>query len=621
MKIHKTLAPQVYSYSRFSDMEQKKGSSLARQEDYAKKAAEQHGLELNDELVFTDLGKSAFHAIHKKAGAYGAFLKAIEKGLVAKGSYLIVESFDRLSREEAYKAQSDITRLIEADINIITAADGQLYNKQTLAQNPGLLFLMTGTMIRAHEESLTKQKRSVAAIEKKLGKFFDGELVDVGGPTPFWIQRSKGDRESLFSFSEDHNRVEGARIITHSFINGKSYGQIQDLLLEKEILSPKGDVKWGTTTISKVLENEALYGRKTVRLPALKDGTKDAQEHTLDGYFPALISKDDFDLIQQIKRVKKKGRTGYRFNSAKEEGVTSVVYLLSGYGKDKNGDARSVCSRCGGALGSRLQEQFTRKKEYVRTVMRLDCLSRTRKKSCDAKGIAQRELEKSFLQAVSEHVDYNLLNKDDSDARAVEIIDSRLEDLEGVIQRAAELFLLTDDTTAHEIARQKLNDAKAEKAELLKQKDDGKEFVISAEAIKEFEGYIQRAYEDENDFEARSYVKDILLQCVEKLVIDTEPRSVESLGYKNLYRGAKVWTVTVDFRSGKRITIYHDVDTNMSLFNQVEGAGSSFHTFTPEALKIWDQQGDEAFVKHLSETGYGLNSSYVQDFISSLDDK
>ncbi|MBF4280750.1 recombinase family protein, partial [Vibrio anguillarum] len=91
------------------------------------------------------------------------FLKAIEKGLVAKGSYLIVESFDRLSREEAYKAQSDITRLIEADINIITAADGQLYNKQTLAQNPGLLFLMTGTMIRAHEESLTKQKRSVAA--------------------------------------------------------------------------------------------------------------------------------------------------------------------------------------------------------------------------------------------------------------------------------------------------------------------------------------------------------------------------------------------------------------------------------------------------------------------------
>jgi DNA invertase Pin-like site-specific DNA recombinase len=621
MKIHKTLAPQVYSYSRFSDMEQKKGSSLARQEDYAKKAAEQHGLELNDELVFTDLGKSAFHAIHKKAGAYGAFLKAIEKGLVAKGSYLIVESFDRLSREEAYKAQSDITRLIEADINIITAADGQLYNKQTLAQNPGLLFLMTGTMIRAHEESLTKQKRSVAAVEKKLGKFHNGELVDVGGPTPFWIQRSKDDRESLFSFSEDHNRVEGARIITHSFINGKSYGQIQDLLLEKEIFSPKGDAKWGTTTISKVLENEALYGRKTVRLPALKDGTKDAQEHILDGYFPALISKDDFDLIQQIKRVKKKGRTGYRFNSAKEEGVTSVVYLLSGYGKDKNGDARSVCSKCGGALGSRLQEQFTRKKEYVRTVMRLDCLSRTRKKTCDAKGIAQRELEKSFLQAVSEHVDYNLLNKGDRDARAVEIIDSRLEDLEGVIQRATELFLLTDDTTAHGIAKQKLNDAKVEKAELLKQKDEGKEFVISAEAIKEFEGYVQRAYDNENDFEARRYVKDILLQCVEKLVVDTEARSIESLGYKNLYKDARVWTVTVDFRSGKRIKIYHDVDKNMSLFNQVEGGKNSFHTFTPEALKIWDNQGDEAFVKHLSETGYGSNTSYVQDFIASLDNK
>ncbi|MEZ8786945.1 recombinase family protein [Vibrio splendidus] len=618
MKIEKNLVPQVYSYSRFSDMEQRKGSSLARQEDYALKAANKYGLKLNEELIMTDLGKSAFHAEHKRVGAYGAFLHAVKKGLVAEGSYLIVESFDRLSREQARLAQSDINSLIDADIKIITATDSQLYSKKTIDQNPYLLFLMTATMIRAHEESLTKQKRSVSAIEKKLGKFRSGESVDVGGAIPFWIERNKIGIDKLFEFSD---KAVAARIITSSFLEGKSYGQIQDLLIDNGIRTPKGSDKWGTTTISNVLENESLYGRKTVRLPAIKDGSKDAQEHILDGYYPPLISKSDFELIQQIKKVKKKGRTGYRFNSAKEEGVKSVVYLLSGYGRDKDRNSRSVCSKCGGGLGSRLVDQYTRQKKYVRTVMRLDCLSRTRKKSCDAKGIAQRELEKSFLLAISEHVDYSLLNKEDTDARAVEIIDSKIDELDGIIERASDLYLLGKSCSVREKAKSQLDLAEAEKEGLLKDKDDGKELIISAEAIKEFESYIHRAYENDDDFEARRFVKDILLQCVEKLTVDTEPRLLESLGYKNLYKNARVWTVTVDFRSGKRITVYHDCDTNMSLFNQIEGGNSTFHSYTPEALSILDNQGPEAFAQHLRDSGFGTNTSYVQDFISSLENK
>ncbi|EIO3963353.1 recombinase family protein [Vibrio alginolyticus] len=615
--IKKSKEPQVYSYSRFSDLEQSKGSSLARQEDYAKKAAKEYGLALNDELKMEDLGKSAFRAEHKKAGAYGAFLQAVNKGWVAKGSYLIVENFDRLSREQARLAQKDINELIEADINIITATDNQLYNKKTIDQNPYLMFLMTGTMIRAHEESLTKQKRSISAIEKKLNKFRDGKPVDVGGPLPFWLERIKDDPDKLFDYSD---KVEAARIITKGYLSGRSYGQIQDQLTEHGIKTPKGDERWGTTTISKVLENHALYGRKVVRLPETKDGTKEAQEHTLDNYYPALISKGDFDLIQQIKKVKKKGRTGYRFNSSKEDGVKSVVYLLSGYGRDKDGKARSVCSKCGGGLGSRLVDQYTRKKEYVRTVMRLDCLNRTRKKSCTAKGIAQSGLEKSFLLAISDHIDYSLLNKEDSDVRAVEVIDSKIEELDGIIERASDLYLLGKSSASREKAKAQLVAAEAERELLLSEKDEGKEFVISPHAIREFQDFVLRAYEDDNDFEARRYVKDILLQCVEKLVVDTQPKDVASLGFSNLYKDARVWTVKVDFRSGKRITVYHDCDTNMSLFNMIEGGDSTFHSYTPEALQIFDSQGPEAFVQHLRETGFGTNTGYIQDFISTLEE-
>lgn len=615
MEITRTLKPQVYSYSRFSDIEQAKGSSLSRQSDYAKNAAIKFGLELNEELMMKDLGKSAFHAEHKKSGAYGAFLDAIKQGLVAPGSYLIVENFDRLSRQQAWVAQNDIAMLIDSGINIITAADDQLYNQDTLNKSPHLLFMMTAIMIRAHEESLIKQKRSIKSVADKIRDFREGNMVDVGGPCPFWMKRLPKGSRSKFEFSE---KVEAARIITHNYLEGKSHGQIQDILKEKGISSPKGDELWGSTTISNVLENEALFGRKTVRLTASADRRVDEQEHVLDGYYPHLISKSQFDLIQQIKKTKKKGRTGYRFNSAKEDKVDSVVYLLSGYGVDKSNKARSVCSKCHSALGSRFQDQFNRKGKYTKSVMRLDCTARKNKKGCDAKGIAQRELERSFLQAVHEHVDFSLLNKIDSNARAVEIIDSKLDDIDGVVKRATELFLLTDDPESHKLAKKTLEDAKAEKAELLKQREDGKEFIISSKAIQEFKDNMTRAYDNDDDFEARSYVKNILLQCVDKLVVNTEPRTLKSLGLQNLYRDAKVWTVQVDFRSGKRITVYHDTQKDMSLFNMIEGGENSQHAFTPEAVEIWDKYGDEAFVAHLTKTGLGV-SNYVEDYLREID--
>lgn len=126
---------QVYSYNRFSTLEQRNDSSQRRQREFAEKIAEEHGLTINEVLVFSDHGKSASN----NKGNFGAFLEAVEAGKVAKGSILIVESFDRLSRENAMRAQEDITALIEKDITIITSNDGSAYNKEVLGKEPSLL--------------------------------------------------------------------------------------------------------------------------------------------------------------------------------------------------------------------------------------------------------------------------------------------------------------------------------------------------------------------------------------------------------------------------------------------------------------------------------------------------
>ncbi len=56
------------------------------------------GLELDDKFTYKDLGVSAYDRSNLERGALGLFLEAVEAGKVPKGSILLVEAFDRLTR-------------------------------------------------------------------------------------------------------------------------------------------------------------------------------------------------------------------------------------------------------------------------------------------------------------------------------------------------------------------------------------------------------------------------------------------------------------------------------------------------------------------------------------------
>ncbi len=90
--------PVAYSYIRFSTVEQIKGDSLRRQTTASAQYAAANGLELDTSLNAQDLGVSAFSGANFESGALGKFITAIDEGRVARGSYLLVESLDRLSR-------------------------------------------------------------------------------------------------------------------------------------------------------------------------------------------------------------------------------------------------------------------------------------------------------------------------------------------------------------------------------------------------------------------------------------------------------------------------------------------------------------------------------------------
>src|SRR6266404_9298254 len=90
----------AYSYVRMSTDLQLKGDSLRRQLEASAAYAVTHDLELVDESRLEDIGVSAFKGANVAEGALGRFLAAVESGKVPNGSYLLVESLDRISRQE-----------------------------------------------------------------------------------------------------------------------------------------------------------------------------------------------------------------------------------------------------------------------------------------------------------------------------------------------------------------------------------------------------------------------------------------------------------------------------------------------------------------------------------------
>ena len=111
------MKPKAYSYIRFSTPEQAKGDSLRRQLQLSRAYAEKHDLDL-DETLRLDAGVSGFHGANlKPQAALGRFLEEIEAGKVPKGSFLLVESLDRLSRTEATQALAVFTSILNQGVN------------------------------------------------------------------------------------------------------------------------------------------------------------------------------------------------------------------------------------------------------------------------------------------------------------------------------------------------------------------------------------------------------------------------------------------------------------------------------------------------------------------------
>lgn len=369
--------PVAYSYIRFSTSEQKKGDSLRRQTELSESYAAKHGLTLDASLHLHDLGLSAFDRSNIERGALGGFLEAIKRGRIVPGSFLLVESLDRLSRDKVLAALEIFISILRQGVTIVTLADNMVYSAESVGDNFSSLIISITIMARAHEESAMKSRRILAAWEGKRARIGEKKLT---ARCPSWLKLN--DNRTEFEFIPE--RAE----LVMEIIGMVKAGMGQALIAKRLNARSEPPVSthgkgWHASYIYKIITSTALYGEFQ---PQLWNGGKlTPHGEPISGYYPALISKEDYFHLQAI-------RSQRLFPGARARKGTDVPNLLSGIAK---------CGYCGSTMilaGGAAQRVRSDDGEIKRPGKKvLVCDGARRGLGCFAVQWPYKDFEKSFL--------------------------------------------------------------------------------------------------------------------------------------------------------------------------------------------------------------------------------
>lgn len=293
--------PLAYSYVRMSTDMQLKGNSLERQKEKSKEYAIRHDLQLVEN--FEDIGVSAFKGKNIKEGMLGDFISLIENKTVPAGSYLLIESLDRLSRENIFESIPLFIKILKSGIKIVTLIDEQVYGAEN-ADFKDLLYPMV-VLSRAHEESVAKSFRVGKAWANKRKNIHQRKLTKV---CPAWLKLNT-DSNSFEVIPGRDDVVKRIFDLADSGYGSYSIGRI----LNNEGVFPfsKNSKGWHASYITRILNNRSVLGE--FQPHKLVNGTAEPDGDIIPDYFPHLIDEEQFLRIKHARRkrlVEGAGRKG-----------------------------------------------------------------------------------------------------------------------------------------------------------------------------------------------------------------------------------------------------------------------------------------------------------------------
>lgn len=285
----------AYSYVRFSSIAQERGDSLRRQTKGTDDYVQRKGYVLDTTLHLQDLGVSAFRGANVREGALGGFLEAIRQGRVEPGSVLIVESLDRLTRDQLSEALVLFMEILRADVRIATISPEREYTRESLNEI-GTVIEPLVIFMRAHEESKTKSERLQKAWQAKREKLATTVLTSL---CPKWC-RVKVDRTGFELIPE---KAETVRQIFEWAASGLGVNAITKKLNQSIQTIARTDT-WHRSYVLKILKNRAAIGEYQPHLGHSGPNRKPIGE-PIPNYYPKVIDEPLFYAAQDALRSRR----------------------------------------------------------------------------------------------------------------------------------------------------------------------------------------------------------------------------------------------------------------------------------------------------------------------------
>ena len=373
------------------------GDSLRRQVERSNAYAKLNQLDLDEQFKLQDIGVSAFDGSNVLSGQLGLFLKAVNDGRIAKGSFLLVESLDRLSREDTLSALGTFTSLLKAGITIVTLSDNKRFVPEKIDAMDLIYSLLV--MSRAHEESVLKSDRVSAAWRNKRA---NAKTQKLTARCPSWLRMSP-DRTR---FEVLENRKLIVERIFRDSANGMGSFAMARRLNQEGVATFGSSKGWQNSYIKNILDNKSVLGQFQARTK--KGRVRNPTGDPVPDYYPRIISDELFYRARAATVLRRRAGGG-----RKGPNVSNLFSKLA------------ICGTCG-----RSMRYFDKGKKGGR---RLICVGFTRGLGCPASfGWSYSDFETSFLYFVKEVNLHELFQSDTNISRLSEL-NNKLLSLAGEI--------------------------------------------------------------------------------------------------------------------------------------------------------------------------------------------
>jgi DNA invertase Pin-like site-specific DNA recombinase len=327
----------VYSYRRFSSGRQATGHSIERQSASARAWCLENKYTLDEELAISDLGVSAYSGKNAAEGALAIFLAAAKAGKVPRGSILLVESLDRLSRAAIHEAVGLLTAIVTTGVRVVSMLDNKEWNEETIKDTMNFM-LSVLLFSRAHEESATKAKRVRAAVLKKRAAQLP-VVTTVHGPG--WAY----PREDMQGWVVDEELAACVVKVFEMAANGRGGIAIARIANTEGWPLPwrkraNSNPKWEHTQISRMLRDRRVLGEWQPKRMSEGQLVNDGQP-VLD-YFPRVVSDELWFKVQNALT----GRPGpVRLRGIKSDIFAGLLYCRCGKRMERKAPAERGYAR------------------------------------------------------------------------------------------------------------------------------------------------------------------------------------------------------------------------------------------------------------------------------------